>query len=621
MGETFKLAEFDDGTDDGKLVAWHVEPGERVEAGARVAEVETDKSVIEVTTAEPLEVTELLRSPGDDVTVGEALFSYEGVDGETADAGGPESDSSDQPKSAVRRVDEDDPTSAVSRVDDGDDDPTSAISRVDDGDDSPTSAVTRRDDAETAATVDEDDLDDTTELLVIGAGPGGYVTAIRAARSGLDVTLVEKEAYGGTCLNFGCIPSKALIHGSDVAHEARNADALGITADVDVDIEQLVDWKDGVVDTLTGGVEGLCRAAGVTLVDGVARFVGDHAAEIETDSGAETVGFEYAVVATGSRLLSVPGFEPDGEYVLDSRDALSMESLPESLVVVGAGYIGMELSTVFAKLGTDVTVVEMFDDVLPIYEDDISRVVREQATEYGIDFRFGELADDWEREGDGVRVWTEDEDGNEAELTADAVLVVVGREPVSDTVNIGAAGIETDEDGFVPTDAQGRTSQDHVFAIGDVAGEPMLAHKAMHEGEVAAAAIAGEPAALDHAAMPAAVFTDPEVATVGLTSEEAAEHGHSPVTGQMPLSGNGRALTVESPDGFVRVVADEPTGRILGVQMVAPNASELLGEATLAVEEGLTLEDLAGTVHTHPTLSEAVMEAAADARDEAIHTH
>ncbi|MEF8826061.1 MAG: dihydrolipoyl dehydrogenase [Halapricum sp.] len=457
--------------------------------------------------------------------------------------------------------------------------------------------------------------------MIVGAGPGGYVAAIRAAQHDLDVTLVERDAYGGICLNYGCIPSKALIHGSEVAYEARNAEHLGITAEIDVDFDRLVDWKDGVVDQLTGGVENLCRAAGATLIEGSARFVGDHVAEVETDDGTSTLGFEYAIVATGSRVLEIPGFEPDGEYVLDSRDALELPEVPDSLVVVGAGYIGMELSTVFAKLGTDVTVIEMLDDVLPTYDEDISRVIREEATDLGIDFRFGELAADWEQAGGGVVVHTETEDGPAAELTADAVLVVPGREPVTDTVGLDALGIEPDGDGFIPTDAQGRTERAHVFAIGDVAGEPMLAHKASHEGEVAAAAIAGEPAALDHAAMPAAVFTDPEVATVGLTREDAEKAGYTPTVGQMSLAGNGRALTVEAPEGFVRIVADEPTGTVLGAQIVAPNASELIGEVSLAVEHRLTLEELAGTVHTHPTLSEALMEAAADAAGEAVHTH
>ncbi|WP_254769494.1 dihydrolipoyl dehydrogenase [Salinilacihabitans rarus] len=465
-----------------------------------------------------------------------------------------------------------------------------------------------------------DGVPESTEVLVVGAGPGGYVAAIRAAQLGLDVTLVEKDAYGGTCLNEGCIPSKALVHGADVAHEATHAEHLGVTAEVDVDVGRLTAWKDDVVDRLTGGVEGLCRAAGVTLVDGRATFVDDHRARISTDEGDATLTFEYAIVATGSRPVEIPGFEPDGERILDSTDALDLSSAPDRLVVVGAGYIGMELSTVFAKLGTDVTVVEMLDDVLPMYDDEISRVVRERAVEFGVEFRFGERAADWEPTDDGVVVTVEDEDGATTDLAADAALVVAGREPVSETVGFEALGIEPDDRGFVPTDAQGRTARDHVFAVGDVAGEPMLAHKASHEGEVAAAAIAGEPAALDHEAMPAAVFTDPEVATVGLTREEAAEAGYDPVVGRMPLQANGRALTLGSTDGFVRIVADAATERVLGAGIVAPNASELIGEVALALEVGADLETLAGTVHTHPTLSEAVMEAAAAARGEAIHT-
>ena len=603
MEHEFELPTFDDGSDEGTLVAWHVEPGETVAAGDRLADVETDKSVIEVSVPSGMSVTERLPATGDTVAVGDVLVRYEPTENESPSDAAEGGEPDEEPTPAVSRVGDDDGS---------DDGPTAAVSRVDEEPSS--SAVTRADEAGHSA-------DEQTDLLVIGAGPGGYVAAIRAAQYGLDVTLVEKDAYGGTCLNYGCIPSKALIHGSDVAHEARTAEHLGISAEIDVDLSRLVDWKADVVDQLTGGVEGLCRAAGVSLVAGEARFRDEHTAAIETDDGVHTLGFEYAVVATGSRPLVVPNFEPDGEYVLDSRDALELAATPDSLVVVGAGYIGMELATVLAKLGTDVTVVEMFEDVLPTYEADVSRVIRERATELGIDFRFGELAADWEREGDGVVVHTESEDGSTAELAADAVLVVAGREPVTDTVDLDAIGVEPDEDGFVPTDAQGRTARDHVFAIGDVAGEPMLAHKASYEGEVAAAAAAGEPAALDRTAMPAAVFTDPEVATVGLTREAAEDAGYTPSVGQMSLGGNGRALTVEAGDGFVRVVADGPTGQVLGAQIVAPNASELIGEVALAVEQGLSLAELAGTVHTHPTLSEAVMEAAADAAGDAVHTH
>ncbi|WP_309484897.1 dihydrolipoyl dehydrogenase [Halorhabdus salina] len=457
-------------------------------------------------------------------------------------------------------------------------------------------------------------------MLIIGAGPGGYVAAIRAGQLGLDVTLVEDDAVGGTCLNYGCIPSKALIHGADIAYEAANAEHLGVSADPTVDIDKLTDWKDGVVDQLTGGVEQLCSAQGVTVVEGVAAFVNNRRATITTDEGETAIDFGNAIVATGSRPVEIPDFPFDSKYVLDSRDALAVEELPESLVVIGAGYIGMELSTVFEKLGTDVTVVEMFDDVLSGYEDDISRLVRERAEAFGIDFRFNEMANDWAETDDGVVVHTEDENGDTTALEAEKVFVVGGREPVTDTANLEAAGIELDEDGFVKTDAQGRTTCERIFAIGDIVGDPMLAHKASREGEVAAEAIAGEPAVLDYQAMPAVVFTDPEVATVGMSESDARDAGYYPVIGRMPLSSNGRALTLGDTEGFVRIVADSQTELVLGAQIVGPNASEMIAEVSLAIEMDARLADIAETVHTHPTLSEAVMEAAANARDEAIHT-
>ncbi|PSQ02075.1 dihydrolipoyl dehydrogenase [Halobacteriales archaeon QS_5_70_17] len=467
------------------------------------------------------------------------------------------------------------------------------------------------------------DIATGTDLLVVGAGPGGYVAAIRGAQLDLDVTLVEKDAYGGTCLNHGCIPSKALVTASSLVEDVREAEAMGIHADPAVDMKGMTSWKDEVVDQLTGGVEKLCKANGVNLVEGRAEFAGENKVRVAhggEGQGSESVEFEHAIVSTGSRPITVPNFEFDGEYVLSSRDALALESVPERLVVVGAGYIGMELSTVFAKLGTDVTVVEMLDSALPGYEDDVARIVRERAEGIGVDFHFGEAASGWERSGDGITVRTEDEDGEVSEFGAEKALVAVGREPVTDTLNLEAAGIETDENGFVPTDDRARTNVEHVYAVGDVAGEPMLAHKAMKEGEVAAEHAAGEPAALDYQAVPAAVFTDPEIGTVGMTEREAEEAGYEPSVGQFPLQASGRALTVNERDGFVRVVADEPSGFLLGAQVVAPEASELVAELGLAIEMGATLEDVAATIHVHPTLSEAVMEAAANALGEAVHT-
>jgi dihydrolipoamide dehydrogenase len=460
-----------------------------------------------------------------------------------------------------------------------------------------------------------------TEVLVIGAGPGGYVAAIRAAQSGLDVTLVEKDAYGGACLNVGCIPSKALITATDIAHDADHAGHMGITAELDVDLGGMIDWKDSVVKQLTGGVKSLCKGNGVTLVDGTAEFTSDRAVRVTRD-GTElgSISFDHAVVATGSRPAELPEFAFDGEQVLSSTHALELGSLPDQLLLVGAGYIGMELSTVFAKLGVDVTVIEMLDQVLPGYERDIARVVRQRAEELGIDFRFGERTDSWEETADGVRLFTETEDGDRSEYTADRIVVAVGREPVTDTLGLVNTSIKTDERGFIPTDDQTQTAAERIFAIGDVAGEPLLAHKASKEGEVAADVIAGGDATLSSRAIPAAVFTDPEIATVGMTEAEAKEAGHEPVVGRMPMRASGRALTLGETDGFVRVVANGSTETILGAQLVCPDASELVAELALAIEMEASLDVVASTIHTHPTLTEAVMEAVANARGEAIHT-
>ena len=468
------------------------------------------------------------------------------------------------------------------------------------------------------------DVTTGTDVLVIGGGPGGYVAAIRAAQLGRDVTIVEMDDYGGACLNHGCIPSKALISASGLAYRAGAAERMGVYADPAVDMAAMVGWKDQIVSRLTTGVESLCERAGATLMTGRAEFAGGGEARIVSDGdgqGSETVAFEQAVVATGSRPVEVPGFEFDGERILSSRGALALDSVPESMVIVGAGYIGMELATVFQKVGSEVTVVEQLDGVLPAYEDDVSEVVRDRVESLGVEFAFEQTAREWEETDGGVLVWTDsDGDGrDEMRFAAERCLVAVGRRPVTGTLNLSAVDVETDDRGFIRTDDQTRTSQDDIFAVGDVAGEPMLAHKAFAEGEVAAEVIAGEPAVLDHQAIPAAVFTDPEIGTVGMTEQEAAEAGFDPVVGEMPLRASGRALTLDEREGFVRVVADSATGFVLGGQIVGPEASELVAELALAVEMGATLEDVASTVHVHPTLSEAVHEAAKGARGESIH--
>ncbi len=468
------------------------------------------------------------------------------------------------------------------------------------------------------------DVTTGTDVLIIGAGPGGYVAAIRAGQLDLDVTLVEKEAYGGVCLNHGCIPSKALITATGVAHDAGNAEEMGIYAAPEIDVGQMQEWKGGVVDQLTSGVEKLCKANQVNLIEGRAEFVDENEARVVHSGegqGAETIEFEHAIVATGSRPIEIPNFSYADDPVLDSKQALALDDAPDSMVIVGAGYIGMEMAGVFAKYGTDVTVVEMLDAVLPGYESDLARPVKKHAESLGVDFHFGQTAAAWEETDDGIVVRTDaagDDDG--LELDAEKVLVAVGRQPVTDTVDLGAVGVETDDRGFVPTDDRARTNRDHIFAVGDVAGEPMLAHKGSKEGQVAAEVIAGEPAALDYQAIPAAVFTEPEIGTVGMTETEAEEAGFEPVVGQFPFRASGRALTTGESDGFVRLVADAKDGFVLGGQVVGPEASELIAEIGLAVELGATLEDVASTIHTHPTLSESVMEAAENGLGHAIHT-
>ncbi|WP_299269586.1 dihydrolipoyl dehydrogenase [Halorientalis sp.] len=458
----------------------------------------------------------------------------------------------------------------------------------------------------------------STDLLIIGAGPGGYVAAIRAGQHGRDVTMVERDAYGGACLNRGCIPSKALVSAADLVHQPQAAGQMGIDATVEVDFEQLQAWQHDVVDQLTGGVEQLCEANGVTLVSGTATFESPHEVAVDGGDGPDSIEFESAVIATGSRPVTIPGFEPDGDRVVTSADVFSLEELPDSMLVVGGGYIGMELATVFQKLGTNVTVFEMLDSVLPAYGEAVTSVVVERAATLGVDIHTGATADELVRKQASVEVTTTDEDGP-SRFEADRLLVATGREPVTDTLELGATEIRPTDDGFIETDRHGRTVHDHIYAVGDVTGDPMLAHRASRQGEIVADHVAGEASQFDYRVVPAVVFTDPEIATAGLTEADATEEGYEPIVGEFPLSANGRSLTLNAPDGFVRLVADADTERVLGGQIVGPEASELIGEVTLAIEVGARLEDLVATIHTHPTLSEAVMEAAANAREEAIH--
>lgn len=460
-----------------------------------------------------------------------------------------------------------------------------------------------------------------SEVVVIGGGPGGYVAAIRGGQLGLDVTVVEMDALGGVCLNRGCIPSKALLSATAVVDSVREAESMGIQADPTVDFGVMRDWQDGIVDDLTTGIDRLCKANGVEYRPGQAKFVDGRTLEIhggDSNDDPTELEFEKAIIATGSRPISIPGFDYTDAPVMDAAGALDRQTIPDRLVVIGAGYIGMELSTVFARLGSDVLVIEALDSILPGWDDALTRPVKARADELGIDFVFGEAAEGWQTSDstDGIVVET---DSGET-YPGEAVLVAVGREPVTETLALDRVELSPDEGGYLRTDQEMRTERDHIFAVGDVAGEPMLAHKASAEGEVAAAVIAGQSARLDERSVPAVVYTDPEIATVGQTAAEVNAAGQEPVVGEFPLRASGRAKTLDRSDGIVRLIAEDSTGMLRGGHIVGEHASELIAEIGLAIDTGTTIETVAETIHAHPTLSESVMEAAKQGRGRAIHT-
>ena len=457
------------------------------------------------------------------------------------------------------------------------------------------------------------------KLLVIGAGPGGYVCAIRAGQLGIDTVIVEAGKPGGTCLTVGCIPSKALIHAADefdaVRRMAAGDSALGISIESPmIDLAKTVAWKDGIVGRLTGGVSGLLQKARVKIVHGRARFRDGKTVEVETETGRQIIRAETVVIATGSDPVELAAL-PFGGPVISSTEALSLSDLPEKLVVVGGGYIGLELGTAFAKLGSEVTVVEAMSRVLPLYDADLVKPVARRLSERGVNILTSTKAIGLSDRGEALVV---EGPGGRQELPADRVLVAVGRRPR--TTGSGLEELDLDMDGkFIRIDAQCRTSMRGVYAVGDVTGEPMLAHRAMAQGEMVAEIVAGHRREWDRRAIPAICFTDPEIVSVGLSPDDARQAGREVKIGQFPLSANGRAMTRLGEDGFVRVVARADNHLVLGIQAVGQGISELSAAFGLAIEMGARLEDVAGTIHAHPTQGEAFQEAALRALGHALH--
>jgi dihydrolipoamide dehydrogenase len=457
------------------------------------------------------------------------------------------------------------------------------------------------------------------DLLVIGAGPGGYVAAIRAAQLGQNVLIVDKSEFGGVCLNRGCIPSKALISAAHQYQSIQRAAAIGITAsDVTLDFAKIQQWKASVVKKLTNGVGALLKGNKIQTFQGEVMFINEQEARVFNENESPRYRFKHCIVATGSRPIELKAF-PFGGRILSSTEALSLEAIPQSLIVIGGGYIGVELGQMYAKFGTKVTILEGTAAILPGFEKDITKLVQRNLEKAKVEVYTEAQAQSAETTEQDVTVVYKVKD-EEKKITADYVLVTVGRRPNTDgDLGLDLVGVKLSDRGLIEIDGQCRTNIPSIFAIGDIVPGPALAHKASYEAKVAAEAIAGQTSQIDYKAIPAVVFSDPEIASVGWSETEAKEKGYSVKIGKFPFVANGRALSLQATEGFVKLVADETTGLVLGAQIVGEEASNLVAELGLAIEMGATLEDIALTIHAHPTLAEMVGEAAEAALDHGIH--
>lgn len=445
------------------------------------------------------------------------------------------------------------------------------------------------------------------DTVVIGSGPGGYVAAIRAAEMGQKVTVIESTFIGGVCLNVGCIPSKALINAGHRYQDALEASTFGINAKgADLDFTKTQEWKQNkVVHTLTSGVSMLFKKHKIDTIMGTAFLKDDHSLRVMQKDSAQTYTFKNLIIATGSRPIEIKGFK-FGKRIFDSTGGLNLPEVPKEFVVIGGGYIGSELASAYANLGAHVTILEGTSSILPNFEKDMVQLVLNSFKKRGVTVITNAMAKEAEDTGKGVKV-TYTADGKEQTIAADYVMVTVGRRPNTDDLGLDIVGVETTDRGLIKVDAQGRTNKPNIYAIGDIVPGAALAHKASYEGKVAAESISGKASAVDYKAMPAVCFTDPELATTGMTVAEAKDKGIKAKASKFPFAANGRALSLAQTEGFVRLVTNE-NGTVIGGQVAGAGASDLISELTVAVEGGLNVEDLALTIHPHPTLSEVIMD-------------
>lgn len=457
------------------------------------------------------------------------------------------------------------------------------------------------------------------DTLVVGAGPGGYVAAIRAAQEGQNVTIVDKGNLGGVCLNVGCIPSKALIQAGHRYEHAQGADEMGIkTENVSVDFSKVQEWKGQVVNKLTSGVESLLKGNKVDIVKGEVFFVDKNTVRVMDEKNAQTYTFNNCIIATGSRPIELPTFKYS-ERVIHSTGALNLDEIPEKMVVIGGGYIGTELGTAYANFGTEVTILEGQDDILLGFEKQMRQLVKKNLKNKGVNIVTNAMAQGVEETDSGVTVSYEAK-GETHSVDADYVLVTVGRKPNTDELGLEQAGVEMDDKGLIKIDKQCRSNVDNIYAIGDIVAGPPLAHKASYEGKIAAEAISGLASEIDYHGIPAVVFSEPELASVGYTEQEAKDAGYEVKASKFPFAANGRALSLNNTDGFLKLVTRKDDGLVIGAQIAGANASDMIAELGLAIESGMTAEDLALTIHAHPTLGEISMEAAEVALGKPIHT-
>jgi dihydrolipoamide dehydrogenase len=578
------------GSHDVPVIEILVKVGDTVEKDQSLITLESDKATMDVPATQAGTIVELKVKVGDEVNDGSVIALIEAA----GDAGKPEAD-----KVVGQAVTKDAPAPAVPSPAPAPPKQTVAAPAP-----VPTASVKAAGDSGRKADIE-------CQLVVLGSGPGGYTAAFRGADIGLDTVLVERyESLGGVCLNVGCIPSKALLHAAAVIDEAAAIEAHGITfGKPTIDLDKLRSFKEKVVGKLTGGLAQMAKARKVRTVTGVGMFISPNEMEVQTAEGTKLIRFQNAIIAAGSQSVKLPSFPWDDERVIDSTGALELRDVPKKLLVVGGGIIGLEMATVYAGLGSDVTVVELADQLMPGADLDLvkplqgriakrykgihlkTKVVEAKATKKGIEVTF---------DGESIPETT----------VYDRVLVSVGRSPNGNKIGADKAGVEVSERGFIPVDRQMRTNVKHIFAIGDLVGQPMLAHKATHEAKVAAEAAAGQKSFFDARVIPSVAYTDPEIAWVGVTEREAKEKGLKIGVGKFPWAASGRAIGIDRTEGFTKLLFDEETHRIVGAGIVGPHAGDLISELALAIEMGAEAGDIGRTVHPHPTLAESVGMAA-----------